>query len=62
MGKVDPVKNIYRLQSVVDKSRYHSTSQEHVNRLVESGKAEWVGTDWDEDADAFVHYVDRVMS
>ena len=51
--------NLYRLQTV-DGQRYAPSSRGMVNLLVEKGKAEWVGTDYDEDKDAFVHYADRI--
>lgn len=50
-------KNVYRLQS--RDGAYYPISRATVNLLIEKGKAEWIGTDYDEDKDAFVHYADR---
>src|SRR5262245_50200390 len=57
---VSPVKqNLYRIQRV-DGEGYAPTSRGLANLLVEKGRAEWIGTDYDEDLDAFVHYADRI--
>lgn len=52
------MKNLYRLQTL-DGQSYTPSSRERVNTLIETGRAEWIGTDWDEDKKAFVHYADR---
>jgi len=51
-------RNLYRLQSR-DEEMYHPVSRAIANLMVEKGRAEWVGTDYDEELDAFVHYADR---
>lgn len=51
-------KNVYRLQSR-DEETYHPVSRAVANLMVEKERAEWVGTDYDEELDAFVHYADR---
>jgi len=53
------VRNLYRIERV-DGEGYAPTSRGVANLLVEKGRAEWVGTDYDEDLDAFVHYADRI--
>jgi hypothetical protein len=52
-------KNLYRLQSR-DEETYHPVSREVANLMVEKGRAEWIGTDYEEERDAFVHYADRI--
>jgi hypothetical protein len=52
-------RNIYRIQKV-DGEGYAPTSRMLVNILIEKGRAGWIGTDYDEDEDAFVHYADRI--
>jgi hypothetical protein len=52
-------RNVYRLQSH-DGQTYHPTSRVVVNILIEKGRAEWIGTDYEEKMDAFVHYADRI--
>jgi hypothetical protein len=52
-------KNVYRLQTL-DGQSYAPSSRERVNSLIETEHAEWVGTDYDEDKDEFVHYADRI--
>lgn len=61
MGEVAPAMtdNVYRLQTW-DGSGYAPVSKERCNTLVEEGKAEWVGTNYDEARDAYVHYADRI--
>lgn len=51
--------NIYQLQTR-DGQSYHRSTRERVNALIEKGQAEWVGTDYDEEADAIIHYADRI--
>ena len=53
------VKNLYRLEKR-DGNGYAPASKLRVNTLVENGQAIWIGTDYDEDRDAYVHYADRV--
>jgi hypothetical protein len=53
--------NLYRLQTLDGKS-YTPSSRDRVNYLIETERAEWVGTDYDEDKDAFIHYADRIAS
>lgn len=50
-------KNIYYLQTRDGRS-YRQASQNEVNVLIENGKAEWAGTDGDEDSDTVTHYAD----
>ncbi len=52
-----PSVNVYMLQS--RGGGYHPIRREVVNILIEKGRAEWIGTDYDEEQDAFVHYADR---
>jgi len=61
MGAVVPTvrQNLYRLQSQ-DGETYNPARREVVNLLIEKGRAEWIGTDYEEDKDAFVHYADRI--
>lgn len=51
-------RNVYRLQS--RNGNYYPVSRETANALIEKGGAEWVGTDYDEDKDEYVHYADRI--
>jgi len=51
--------NLYRLQAR-NGDQYHPISREVVNLLIEKGRAEWIGTDYEEKMDAFVHYADRI--
>jgi hypothetical protein len=51
--------NIYFLQTVDGKS-YRHTTREKVNAMIEAGKAEWVGTDGDEETNIVAHYADRI--
>lgn len=53
------MKNLYRLQTK-DGQGYAPSSRERVNALIETERAEWIGTDWDEDKEAFVHFADRI--
>ena len=55
------VKNLYRLQTL-DGQGYAPSSRNRVNTLIETERAEWIGTDWDEDLDAYVHYADRIVT
>lgn len=59
MEQVAPPVNLYRLQTS-DGQGYAPSSRERVNALIETERAEWIGTDWDEDKNAFVHYADRI--
>jgi hypothetical protein len=52
-------KNVYRLQTLDGKS-YAPSSRDRVNALIETERAEWIGTDWDEETDTVVHYADRI--
>ena len=52
-------KNVYWLQGPDGKS-YNLTTREEVNERIEKGWAEWVGTDYDEKTDTYVHYADRI--
>lgn len=51
-------RNVYRLQTL-DGQSYAPSTRERVNALIEAERAEWIGTDYDEDKDAYVHYADR---
>ena len=51
--------NIYYLQTRDGKS-YRRSTREKVNALIETGKAEWVGTDGDEKTNIVAHYADRI--
>lgn len=53
------MKNLYRLQTL-DGQSYSPSSRERVNALIESERAEWIGTDYDEGLNAVVHYADRI--
>jgi hypothetical protein len=53
-------KNLYYLQTRSGYS-YNRSTREKVNALIEKGGAEWIGTDYDEDRDEFVHYADRIF-
>ena len=52
-------KNVYRLQGP-DGKTYNVKTREEINERIEKGWAEWVGTDYDEDKDEYVHYADRI--
>lgn len=52
-------KNVYRLQGP-DGQTYNVTTREDINNRIEQGWAEWIGTDYDEKKDEFVHYADRI--
>jgi len=52
-------KNAYRLQRV-DGQEYEPMTREEVNARIEKGWAEWIGTDYDEKTDTYVHYADRI--
>lgn len=52
-------RNVYRLQTRDGKS-YAPSSRDRCNALVTTGRAEWAGTDYDEDKDAYVHFADRI--
>lgn len=52
-------KNLYMLQTK-DGQDYAPSNRQHVNRLIELGEAEWVGTDGDEETDIVTHYADRI--
>lgn len=56
---VSTVRNLYRLQTL-DGQSYSPCSLSKVNHLIEDERAEWVGTDFDEDLNAYVHYADRI--
>jgi hypothetical protein len=51
--------NIYFLQTR-DGKTYRRSTREKVNALIEAGKAEWVGTDGDEETNIVAHYADRI--
>ena len=51
--------NIYYLQTVDGKS-YRRSTMWKVNKLIMEEKAEWVGTDGDEETDIVAHYADRI--
>jgi hypothetical protein len=51
--------NLYRLQTE-DGESYSPSTRDKVNALIESGGAEWVGTDFNEEVGAYVHYADRI--
>lgn len=50
--------NLYYIQTRDGKS-YRRSTREKVNALIEEGRAEWSGSEYDEDLDAVVHYADR---
>lgn len=52
-------RNLYRLQSR-DGQIYVPILREKVNALIEKGLAEWVGTDYNAERDAYIHYADRI--
>jgi hypothetical protein len=51
--------NVYRLQGP-DGQTYNLTTLENINARIERGWAEWVGTDYDEEKDEYVHYANRI--
>jgi len=53
------IENLYYLQTRDGKS-YRRSSKDRVNALIEKEGAEWIGTDYDEEKDAIVHYADRI--
>jgi hypothetical protein len=57
--EITRTKNVYRLQGP-DGQTYNLTTREAINARIERGWAEWVGTDYDEKTDTYVHYADRI--
>lgn len=51
--------NIYFLQNR-DGTGYRRVSKSRVNAMIESGRAEWVGTDWNEETQSYAHFADRI--
>lgn len=51
--------NLYMLQGK-DDDEYYSSNRRQINRMIEAGQAEWVGTDSDENT--VTHYADRIRS
>lgn len=51
-------KNVYRIEEPDGEVR--EMRRDRLNRLVVAERAEWIGTDFDEDLNAYVHYARRV--
>lgn len=51
--------NAYRLQGP-DGQTYNPATLDEINARIELGWAKWIGTDYDEKTDTFVHYADRI--
>jgi hypothetical protein len=53
--------NSYRLQGKND-DEYYPSNRRQINRMIEAGQAEWVGTDPGPGEDEVTHYADRIRA